>query len=412
LRPYFLNELAHAKGWSEIETNDLTPRAYLVDRFVAREAKLVAEKLSISDMEVQQRLLGVFQEIALEMADTETDAVDLSFLQMVTEFAFDEDLEQRDVAKLRHKSGSFALLENDAREGYRRFPHTEISHHFLSHALIRLIASDAPVRFLRRGIVTSDLLVIFGEIFSSESEQVAKKCIASLEKMMSSEATFDRLPENVASLLITSLCRSVESGSRAYTDLQIVSAVLFGEVAGSKLERVRFQRLDVEEASLENVEFLDCEVVNLFADETTRFGTTFPAVHQVHLKSEKGGISVLFDPEEISAWIQKRSTRPSGDVAMNEAAIRLLDKVCRIMLRQHMIKDHDSDEFGKVLRHQYWPAIEEILKIDGLVDRSFGKQIAGSQAPFVRMKDPYALLANRQSSKFAPVWRKVAAIPK
>ena len=115
--------------------------------------------------------------------------------------------------KLRHKAGSFALLIADAREGYRRFPHSEVSHHFLALALIRLISSGASIRFLRRGIVTNDLLEIFAELFCSATTELAGQFIRRLESAMTQEATFDRLPDNSASLLITSLCRNDQERS-------------------------------------------------------------------------------------------------------------------------------------------------------------------------------------------------------
>lgn len=411
LRPFFLNELVLARSWDAIESYDLTPRSYLVDKFVTREATLIGDQLSLSVSDIKGRLVNVFEEVSVEMADNETDAVDLSFLQMVTEFAFVDSLSSTDVAKLRHKAGSFALLVSDAREGYRRFPHTEISHHFLALALIRLIASGASVRFLRRGIVTSDLLEIFAELFSSVPQEVADKFVRSLETLLSQEATFDRLPDNAASLLITSLCRNTHESVRKFADLQVSNAVLFGLVAPSRLERVRIQRLDAQEASLEHVQFHDCEVVNLMADETTRFGATSPKVHQIQLKTDKGLLRGMYDPTEIEAWIATRSASSVKPVS-NEDAMRLLDRVCRIMLRQHRIKDHESDEAGRVLQDKYWPHVEKILTDASLLDRVRGKQMSGVHAPFVQLRDPYNLLAHKSNAKVAAIWAKVGAIPK
>ena len=409
LRPFFLNELVEAKSWKAIESYDFTPRAYLVDKFVTREANLISEQLSLSSADIKSRLISIFEEVAMEMADNETDAVDLSFLQMVTEFAFVDSLNSTDIAKLRHKAGSFALLVSDAREGYRRFPHSEVSHHFLAQALIRLIGAGISVRFLRRGIITTDLLNIFAEIFVSHSSNAAKSFISGLEILMSQETTFDRLPDNAASLLLTSLCRTDGNTSRYYHDLQVSNVVLFGSVAPSRLERVRIQRLDVEEASLTQVDFQDCEIVNLMVDDTTCFGITLPKVHKIQLKTAKGPIQEIYDPAEIETWITARSTKAVRKPA-NDEATRLLDRVCRIMLRQHMIKDHESDEFGRVLRNKYWPAVEKILIDASLIDRVPGRQMAGAHAAFVRMRDPYSLLAHKSNPKVASIWDKVGAI--
>lgn len=411
LRPYFLHELAKAGNWSNIESRDLTPRAYLVEQFLDRECRILSEKVEIVHESLKTQLTSIFEEVAVEMADTESDVVDLSFLQMATELAFAEFLSTSDVAKLRHKSGSFALLASDAREGFRRFPHSEISYHFLSRALLRIISTSEPIRFLRRGILGSDLLAIFAENFLSSTDTQAGAFVVALERNFGRESTFDRLPDNTASLLLTSLCREVSGRSLSYCDMQASNVFFFGDVSSSRLERIKIQRLDAAEASLVALVFKDCEIVNLHVDETTRFGTTAPMVHQLHLKTPKGAVRSTFDPEEISSWIKAHSANTSTKKAENFVALALLDKVCRVMLRQHMIKDHDTDAHGKLLRVRYWAEIEQILSEADMLNRLHGKNMAGTNAPLVRMKDPFSLLANRSGGAFGAVWKKVAAIP-
>lgn len=412
LRPYFLNELALAKSWQNIEARNLTPRAYLVEQFLKRESEILAEKVPLEPAEMKKRLASVFEEVAIEMADNETDAIDLSFLQMTVEMTFGGVLADTDVGKLRHKSGSLALLSSDAREGYRRFPHSEIAYHFLSLSLIRLVASGEPTRFLRRGVVGSDLLAILAEQFVSCDDALAAAFVAALEKSLAREASFDRLPENVASLLLTTLNREVEGHSTSYTDLQAPNAFLFGDVAPSILDRVEIQRLDAAEANLVNVRFRNCQVLNLHVDETTLFGASAPAIHRLHVKMPKGGVRPIYDPSAIAAWIESHSAGAPPKSTDNEVAIALLDKVCRVMLRHHMIKDHETDHSGKLLRDPYWPEIERILSEADMIDRVYGKQTSGAQAPFVRVKDPFSILAHRGAGVTRAIWKKVAAIPK
>ena len=411
LRPYFLFELAKARSWKAIESNDLTPRAYLVEKFVEREAKLISDTLSVEPDSIQTRLREVFEETAMEMADNETEVVDLSFLQMVTEVAFADHLNSTDIAKLRHKAGSFALLVSDSREGFRRFPHTEISHHFLSHALVRMVSARTPVRFLRRGIITSDFLTILGETLCSVDLNVMTGFVGGLERLYSDESTFDRLAENSAALTLTSLCRDIELGVRYCRDMQVSTAVLFGLVAPALLDNVRIQFLDAQEASFTQVEFRDSVIVSLHVDETVRFGRTVPLVHQIHLHKSNGSVVQIFDPTEIASWLSSHSESAVSSVKANDKALTLLDRVCRIMLRQHVIKDHETDDSGKVLRNPYWPAVEQILTDAALLDRVRGKQMSGTHAPFLRLHDPYKLLANKSNAAVAKVWSKVSLIP-
>lgn len=412
LRPYFLQELANTKGWADIEARNLTPRAYLVERFLERECKLLSEKISLDEVEIKPLLTTVFEEVAAEMADTESDAVDLSFLQMTTEIAFGDRLSPTDLGKLRHKSGSFALLENDSRDGFRRFPHTEIKHHFLSRALVRLVVAAEPIRFLRRGVVMSDLLAIFGEQFLTCDDLQASAFVVALQKALNRESSFDRLTDNAASLLLTTLTRDVADRSAMLSDLHVSNVALFGDVSDCTLERVEIQRLDATEASLVDVVFNDCHIVNLHVDGTTRFGISMPTVHRLHVKNPKGTVQTLFDPVEISNWIHKHSARTTAKSSENVEALALLDKVCRVMLRQHVIKDHETDQYGKLLRSLYWTDIEQILTSAGLLDRMRNKPVSGMNAPFLKMRDPFGLLANRSATANAAIWKKVAAIPR
>lgn len=408
LRPYFLSQLASARSWSAIHTRDLTPRAFLVDHFLEREASLVSEQIEVGRESVVQSLSSLFEEIALEMADNETDSVDLGFLRLVTEVAFGSVLFGPDLAKLQHKAGSFALLEKDPREGHRRFPHTEISNHFLASALIRVVSDGGQIRFLRRGVLTGDLLAIFAEILGRKSPEVVTRLYDRLSQWNSEDISGDRIHDNTSSLLISGLSYPVEE-HRTFSDLAILDAVLFGVISPVKLDRIKFQRLDVREAELTRVEFTNCEVVSLMVDDTTRFGETWPRVHQLLVTKKDGDIKSVYEPGDIAKWLQRHS-RPLQRSTGNAAALRLFERVCRVMLRQHMIKEHPTDQFGRLLQDELWPKIETILSDAEMIDRVEGKDSAGPSAPFLRLRDPYKLLVSRSEPTINNVWKRVAAI--
>jgi hypothetical protein len=410
LRPFFLRQLAEAKGWKAITTADLTPRAFLVDKFVKREAGLLSEQLSIPGDQVRERLSGLFEEIASEMADNESDVVDLGFLQLVTEVAFGDLLNIADLAKLKHKAGSFALLETDQREGYRRFPHTEISNHFLASFLIKAIASGIYTRFLRRGLLTADMLNIFGEILLKKSETRIVALVESLTKVLAEELSFDRLGGNAAALLVTSLSCPYPRRLRHIRDLSLLNAVLFGAIEPAHLQHLQIQRLDVKEADLTQVEFNECEVVNLTADETTLLGRSRPDIHHLLIETQDGTVTEISEPSKIAGWLSAHSQHDLPTTE-NSEAIRLLDKVCRVMLRQHMIKEHQEDRAGRLLQLSYWSPIEAILMRTKWLERIDGKAVSGARASFVRMRDPYKLLVDRTDSKVKIVWAQVAALP-
>ena len=72
LRPFFLNELATAKSWDAIESYDLTPRSYLVDKFLTREATIIGDQLSLSVSDIKGRLVSIFEEVSVEPILTAT----------------------------------------------------------------------------------------------------------------------------------------------------------------------------------------------------------------------------------------------------------------------------------------------------------------------------------------------------
>jgi hypothetical protein len=412
LRPFFLRQIADAKSWKAIDSQDRTPRAFLVEKFLAREARLLGSQLtSVPEDVIRQSLSYLFEEIALEMGGNETEAIDLSFLQLVTEAAFSQYLTTTEMSKLIHKSGSFALLESDIRDGYRRFPHTEISHHFLALGLIRTVANGTVTSVLRRGSLSSDFLAIFAELFSKEPLDKASGFIDCINRVLLDEFSFDRLPENLGALAISSLCHEFSSRPREYQDLFIFDAILFGVIAPAKLKRVKIQRLDAREAELDRVDFEDCEVVQLTVDDTTKFGSTTPQVHNLLQTRPDGHVEEIFDPIIIASWLKAHSKAATPEVLVNHDALRLLERICRVMLRQHMIKEHDSDESGRFLKYPFWKSIEEILLREKAIDRIKSKQSAGASASFIRMRDPIKFLVNRDSPAIKRVWDQVGSIP-
>lgn len=409
LRPYFLSELADAKSWASIESRDLTPRAFLVENFLRREAQILEGRLGLGLEAIVSKLRVMFEEIALEMADNETEAVDLGFLQLATEIAFGDALDPRELAKLQHKAGGFALLEADAREGHRRFPHTEISHHFLSSAIItRLIRGD-QIRFLRRGTLGADLLAIFGETLLRRPSESVVTFVDTAERIREREVSFDRLPENTAALLVSALSYPLPERIRSYSDLSLIDIVVFGVAGPARLERLKIHRLDVQEADLTSIEFFDCEVSNLVVDATTRFGTTRPYVHHLLHTDKAGKTQEVFEPTEIKKWIDAHSEHPPQG-RVNAEALRLFERICRVMLRQHTIKEHPTDAFGRLLQMRYWPEIEEILFATGHMERTERRATAGAPATFLRMRDPFTVLVERDAPNIAELWKRIARI--
>jgi hypothetical protein len=82
------------------------------------------------------------------------------------------------------------------------------------------------------------------------------------------------------------------------------------------------------------------------------------------------------------------------------------------MLRQHMIKEHPTDQYGRYLKDGYWRDIESILKVTGQLDRIPSRGTSGVKASFVRMKEPFRLLVCRdEDPSVKAIWEKVGDLP-
>jgi hypothetical protein len=122
-------------------------------------------------------------------------------------------------------------------------------------------------------------------------------------------------------------------------------------------------------------------------------------------------IEEIYDPTVVSEWIDQHSVVAREALITNQEAVDLLDRICRVMLRQHMIKEHPSDMAGRFLQFPYWRDIEKILFRARLLDRIEGKATSGARASFLRMKDPLNILVRRDDPKIKRIWDEVGNIP-
>jgi hypothetical protein len=417
LRPFFLSVLSPLKGWSRLRETATSDRGFLVEEFLFREGNLVAENILHNldkDKSVdiaKKRLTSIFSEVALEMADTETESVDLAFLQLATEVAFSDVAENEDIRKLQHKAGSFALLENDPpRDDYRRFPHSEISNHFLALALIEKIADGVCPRVIRRGVISTDFLSVFQEIFEGTDAETAIKFIDSTQRLLSMEKSFDRMGENLSAILVATIGKQInDSEARIIADATITEAAFFGVAYKTRMNNVQMSRFDVREADLTLVRFDECKVGTLIIDGTTKFGMSLPYIYS--LQTVRGGnVETIYDPGDIKKALGVVPAQSHVDEqSENHGAVCLLERVCRKMLRQYYIRDDREDPAGSFLRDPWWDSVRKILERHKRIKIDTSKPVSGPQSEFVHIIDARSLLG--RDAGVAEIWREVSSIP-
>jgi hypothetical protein len=409
LRPYFLSEIAELGGIDQLLRELISPREFLVRKFIEREASLITARVPLSKARAAELLRELFELIAVEMAEAETESVDVPFIQLAVDQTFVTDLKDPvDLAKLRHKAGSFALMDTDARQDFRRFPHTEISNHFLASALLNSLQKGETPRFLRRGYFGSDLMSVIGDAFVAVQNRDVIEIRKRLVDLTRSEFGFERLSENACSLALQSLVVDSIDESLKLADLSAGEVVLFGTSGKAELTTVSISRLDARGVDLQSVSFFKCRAAIMLVDETTTFGGQPPTVDRLMIETE-GRQQNLYDPEDIAAWIAKHGHGDGPVGGANPEAVALLAKVARVFTRQFFIKDVEAEADGRYLAIPLWQKIEEILEEAGRLRRNDRLGTAGRKSDFVHIVNAHALLAS-VTEQDRNIWAKVAAL--
>lgn len=406
LRPFFLRVIAEApvKSWETLARNE-TLRNTLVWQFLAREASIIREKTSLQQNTAEEHLYRVFCEIAAEMASTESDAVDTSFIELLIETIFGDVIGSTELGRLTYKAGSIALLEQDARRGFRRFPHTELSNYFLAHAIMTSEWSSSARRLLARANMGGDLLGIFSEEFAQIDDEKAKRFISMIERAMATEkSSGGQLDANLGSLWVATLSRPIEGMERVLKDYELNEVALTGICAEGILKNIIVNRMDVRGADLRQISFINTTVSTLVVDNETTLGEPPTYINHVQVTDN---ISVRsLRGADADQWVKEHAIYV--DKQSQSGAEDLLWKVAFTLTKRYGIRDSDSDPAGRLLRNPIWPEIERILAKTGRVERTPNRG-AGPRDEFLRIHNPIGLL-RKEGAVAEAIWREVRAL--
>lgn len=409
LRPFFLKTLAEEeiKSWNVLSEN-ITIRNLLVDRFLIRESGLISKKTSLSLTKAKSLLSTVFSEIALELAASETDTVDTTFIELMVDTVFSGSITNHELGRLTYKAGSIALLEPDeGRRGYRRFPHTEISNFFLTYGIIKGEWSSQMRRVLGRARLLVDFFSLFSEEFSVLPDDDARRFITMIETALNSETSAsENLSANLAGLWVATLSHGWDTEeARQISNVQMNDAAIIGEASKAKFDGVMINRLDVRGADICSVEFLNSGISTVITDDHTRFGESIPDI--AHVQVTEQGSAKNLRGNDATAWLQAHRRQPFSGGSQGEAEA-LLWRIASTLTRRYVIRDSIVDPSGRFLRDNRWRAIEDILREAGRIERVPNRG-GGPQDDFVRILDPIGLM-RREDKVSRAIWEKVRAL--
>lgn len=402
LRPVFLNLMAsnlEPKRLREEGDSFLTP--LLVQHMLQREAKLFGDAVErvISREIIENFLLRFLIEAAREMADAQSEALDETTLSWIVEIALGDGYPEEIVRLIRNRASVVAGLKPDLRAGYKGFVHSHIQNYFLSLAALESVGAGEIPKFLRRNVLGAEFISVFGDVAAKASEVGSPQLINFLKHglpMASVYGGVDRVSRNLGALVVSML--ALLPDGELIKDCDVDEAVLRGTAAAVVFNNFSIHQLDCRSADLGAVEFVGCKVVNVIANEATRFSPSFPTPRLIALE---GGRDVI-DLDEIDEWLTRHGRNATATVAKGLALpaltahpiFKLLGSVCRV--RQYWLRLGDDVQADKLLRNRFWDALASELRKCNLLREEI-RQAAGAKSTFIHIKRRESILAEDKS---------------
>ena len=408
LRPFFLAQLASHETASAVQNAAVgSPLPFLVDLMIEREASKFGEAVEnvMSDDARHAFVRAFLREVARNMADDETDALDDSMISWLVEFAAPDGMSSEVTALLRNRAAVMAFLTLDDRPRYRRFAHSQLLNHFLGEETIDRLAEREMPRYVRRNILGADFLSAFGDLtahLADSNPERVRNCFDAASELARNYLWTDRGARNLGGLLIAMLPAIADAENLQLEDLHIDEALLQGVAPPATLVRVVMNQFDVRGADLRELRFEDATIVTLIGDRSTRIPASIPVPFIIRNEGD-GGDRVITDRERIGRWLDSPGRWPVDDVgetghaALVPAAlhdhdmVRLLERACRS--RAYWIPErHEEGDRGNRFVDEYeWPGLLALLKKHALV-RVEKKSSSGRDSNFLHIVNRQGLL--------------------
>lgn len=390
LRPFFLAQIGGTGGWDSLSKSHSSPQLFLVKQFVLREAGKVNQMVEIDGAEAERSLWQFYGLVVDDMASNETDSVDIGFLSVACETAFEPVLNPNDLAKLTAKAGSFGLLESGGSGNVRRFPHSELQNQFLARSLFdELRTADYASNFMRRGRVDIPLIQAFiDQVEEADVESVAT-VKGRLDHIISREGYAERLVSNCGGLLISLISRS-DLPSVSVGGFSVYDAKIVGVACESKFAGTHISHLDVRAADCKSLDLRNADIVMLTVDASTKFGGFSPGNVRILQVESNGSVVPFRDPADIAEWIGAHSDAMEEGAASELPLVRYFDRLCRRFMRQHQIRVSSDDSAYFLIQDPLWEEIK-LIAAERIVTGT--KDSQGPNNQFIRMSRPEALLS-------------------
>lgn len=413
LRPFFLRQLADSETATEILSGVIDDTlSFLIWTMLTREQKKFGKDIEAATTayEREKFVVDLMEEVARDMAENQSDAISSDTISWLSD-AVSDALPAGVQGILRNRAGVVAFLTNDERRGYRKFVHEEVYNFFLSRVIIKAISGGETPKFVRRNILSLDILESFSDVVrNSSASQIAEfleQCVALLRVLPDQ----DRSRGNIASLLMAALSVTSAEEVISIADVAIDEARLSETVSALRLQRVSVNQLDVRDADLRLVEFVDCNVVTLVGSDSTIPSTSIPAPKVLATERE-----TFTNPQQMEAWFAKQHWKVAGfpEFSLQEMLARmpmmqLLSRVARY--KPFWIKDGDDKSARKILDDPQWDQLRAMLEKHGYLLVRNDVPASGKNAMFYHLRSRESFLnIDSSHTDLLPLLREIVAV--
>jgi hypothetical protein len=400
LRPVFLKilgEFVRPKSIRDKPDGFLTP--LLVRLMAEREAKLFgdAARAALGDEGLFNYVIEFMHEVARDMADSQTEALDPSTLLWLSEAALGSGFPNDIASLIANRSSVISFLINDDRPGFKAFMHSHLQSYFLARVAAKAISSGDIPKFVRRNILGSEFLTVFGDVAAqlhAESAFDVDTFVRESIRVSQKQGQLDRGMRNVAALVLAVTPLLSKDSKVTLVDYQVDESVIRGTSANCVLEGVVINQLDVRGADIRLITFSRCSVLHLVADESTVLPDSFPSPKLLTV----GNVREYAELPEIDLWIDSHGrsvglvneTQIVTERLKAHSAYKLLSKACRF--RQYWLRTIGDEHAARVLDDPLWETVAAALRKYDFI-REEDRPASGRPSTFVHIKHRDRILA-------------------
>ena len=402
LRPFFLAQLADRKAVSAIRENaGGHPLAFLVEMMLDREVAKFGEAIDrvLSAGQRRDFLRTLLREIARDMADDQSEAIDEVVLAWLVEFAVPEGLDPASVSLLKNRAAVVAFLENDDAPNYRRFASSQLFNYFLADLAIDAVSKDEIPKFIRRNILGADFLAAFSDLVLDAAMEPKRvhDFFQAASRTARTWLNIDRGARNLGTLLVATLPAMNGGPDLRIEGIETDESLIQGTAPEAVIANAAVNQLDVQGADLGSVTFENCWIGTLIVDETTRVPPSCPVPDRIRRKSVGArDDSVLEGSEEINNWLDQHGRTQSaaqrddaelvpGDLRKDES-VRLLQRACRHLAFWIPNEPHKDSYFARIVDNPRWFDVLDLLRQHDLVRETERLSASGRTHTFVHIK--------------------------